>query len=258
MADFGDKDPPRALAGELSRQLDRARESDSNPWRRGRGDELISLWGAYYPRAARLALRAAPLGDNGWLTAERLLALAELSERRGSGLMGLHPQGNLAMLLGVAPAGAEGPLAEPTDGAAAPDRVGGCPLWGPCLGDRAGSAGLLNEISKALNDSVGPEAKASVCGCPRDCRSLAEGADILAVMGANPGISLWLGARHRPFLGLPLPRPWRAFPDGDLRALADFAAAAFDRFLELRLPRETLPELHGRLGEEAFADLPGG
>jgi hypothetical protein len=264
MKEFQEKDPAEALADELAAQLARAGPLDANPYRRGRGNELISLMGHLFPRAARLALGSLPLGGDGWIPADLLGRLAEISERRGSGLMGLHPQGNVALLLGLDPSEASGPFAGPlwrgTQGPQGPaSPLESCPLWGPCLGEEAGSLPRISGLRAALGEGIDPSLSCAVAGCPRDCRMLAERADLLVLLEPpGPGLSLWLGGRHRPFRPQPLPRPWRSFPGGDEAELSRFALWAQDLFLGLRQPRETLPELASRLGPDAFGGVFGG
>ncbi|MDR2198009.1 MAG: hypothetical protein LBR53_00840 [Deltaproteobacteria bacterium] len=245
----------RALFG----QLKRSRERDGNPYRRGYKKELINSLGALFPRVSRIELLSLPLDGRGWLGGDSLYRWAETAERRGSGLLELQVPENQVLLLGLDPAesGRLWPApAAPFEGRPEGSPLSACPLWGPCLGERADLQDLVLELLGELAPDWDDGLRVFLAGCPRDCRRLIETADLLiAVEDRKSGFSLHLGGRRRPFRPLILPRPWKIFPPEKRRELAAQVSRIRDRFPEKRLADETLPEAAARLGERRFERL---
>ncbi|MDR2405985.1 MAG: hypothetical protein LBE27_06410 [Deltaproteobacteria bacterium] len=234
--------PPLAQA--LENQERHASEKGINPFRRGLGNELISLRALKFPELTRLALQALPLDGNGWMSGDTLYLLAELSEDYGSSLLELQVRENQALLLGIKPSESERlRTAFLMEKGLKSKKVQTCSLWGPCLGERADYSSILEEIASGLLTTLSNDLKVGVALCPRDCRDLSEGVDLLVLADEDgSGFQLWLGGRARPFQKIVAPRPWKAFSGSEPHELLEFIMKVHDNFEALRHSGETLPE----------------
>jgi hypothetical protein len=249
---------PEGIRKALFSQLKRARAGDFNPWRRVWGNELLSVRGAEAPLASRLRTEALRLDGDGWVSADFLEQAALLAERSGSGLIEPQPASGELFLLGLLPE-ADIEAAARLRGRGKKGQVNLCPLWGPCLGERADWL----EPLLALEETVGPELEEgltlSLAACGRDCRGLCAEADLFAFAEDNgESFALWLGGRRRMFGKTILPRPWRPFPADGPEELTAFVLQAQSAFLANRRGGETLPELADRLTESEFREMFGG
>jgi dissimilatory sulfite reductase (desulfoviridin) alpha/beta subunit len=249
---------PSEIAVALFEQLRRSGINDLNPYRRGFKNELISLLGSFFPRAARLSLQALPLDGNGWLSGDALYQLADISERDGSGLIELQPPENQALLLGLNPSDGNqlwrGFLA--TLNQKNNKRLNTCSLWGPCLGERADYLQLMEDLALELKEEIVQDFIVSICACPRDCRNGTERSDLSIIVEHDSlEFSLWLGGHHRPFQKLVCPRPWRKFSTERPHEMTSFVLHIHERFQEYHRFNETFPEMAERLQEEEFHTL---
>ena len=246
---------PAGPAEALFRQLKRSRRLDLNPYRRGFKNEILSLSGSLYPEAMRLSVLTLPFDGDGWMSGDVLIQIADLAEKHGFGICGLHPSENQALIPVGSPAGSDHLVNRFQDEQSRKKNrfLNICSLWGPCLGENAGFLELLEAAASELKDDVGSDFRVSLSACPRDCRRLIERSDLMALADEGGShFSLWLGGRRRPFRELILPRPLKSFASGEPRLMTDFIFRIQDRFREMREGKETLPEALGRLSEDEF------
>ncbi|MDR1036957.1 MAG: hypothetical protein LBT40_10410, partial [Deltaproteobacteria bacterium] len=249
--------PANPVAADLLRQLEAASRTDTNPYRKGSGGELISLLGARFPEAALLAAQTFPFDGEGWMSGEALRHLAECALKRGAGLVELQPRGNLAFVPGTKP-GLDSPRLDrhARPGAFAP--VSLCPFWGPCLGREQAGMDTFRGIYAVIAREGREAFRTGLAGCARDCRRVIERSDLAALPeGRGGGISVWLGGRHRPFRPPVTPLAWRLFPAEFPGDLADFVLKVQD-IHESRAQRgESFPEMTARMGLAAVEKLLG-
>jgi hypothetical protein len=237
-----------------------AAELDINPWRAGYGGELVSRLSALHPQAGRLLVYELHLAQDGWLSADSLLALAEAAENSRAQLVEISGPDKRARLTALAPRAKELPVQ--TLGkvglrpASEPAGPGLCPLWGPCLGRRGYLGEAMSDLASRLAPELDDGFRVELAGCPLDCRFAAERGDLALVLDkAAAWFVVWLGGRHRPFLPLVSPKPWLRREVADVRGLLDLVFMIHDLWGRLAMGRETLPELAARMGLERLAKL---
>jgi dissimilatory sulfite reductase (desulfoviridin) alpha/beta subunit len=233
---------------------------DLNPWIRGYGGELVSKLAVLHPGVGRQTSQEIALQNDGWMTADGLFLLAELSEKSGAGLVEFSGPDNGVRLLALAPDAGDLPwnglrrsgLAQ-ADAKAVP---GCCPFWGgPCLGHR----GYLSEAFAELAAEIGPYIddgfRVELAGCPHDCRLAAAKSDLAIILDSEASsFVIWLGGRHRPFRDRVLPRPWLRQDVSGIREMLDLVFKVHDLWASLAMGKETLPELVARLGQGRFEE----
>jgi hypothetical protein len=246
--------------GPLLEHLQTAARLDINPWRVAYGGELVSRLSALHPLAGRLANHEIALTVDGWLSADGLLALAEVAESLKARMVELSGPDLTARLSVLAPEALEVPWTAlgrvglaPADSPPGPGR---CPLWGPCLGRRAYLSEALADLAADLAPELGDGFRVEIAGCPLDCREAAARADLALVLDAGAsGVVIWLGGRHRPFQPPVTPRPWLWREMSDVRGLLDLVFGVHDLWGRVAMAPETLPELAVRAGLERLERL---
>jgi hypothetical protein len=241
--------PEHPVAAALFRQLRFCSRTDQNPFRKGSGGELVSALGARFPEAALLGSSSVPFDGEGWISGDALGLIAAAAQNRGAGLVELQPRGNLAFVFGTAPgAFPETPFRNGAkSGFRAP--VSLCPFWGPCLGREGGRLELFRELFAVLAREGLEGFLTGLAGCARDCRRVIERSDLAALPDASGrALTVWTGARHRPFRPPVTPAPWRVFPAEYPGDVADFVFKVQDLHASRALRGETFPELARRLG----------
>jgi dissimilatory sulfite reductase (desulfoviridin) alpha/beta subunit len=226
---------------------------DVNPWLRGHGGELASKLMALHPDLGRHVSQEIALQNDGWMTADGLFLLAELSEARGPGLIEFSGPEKTAKLLVLDPEKKDLPwnglrrsgLSQPGSQIG----PGCCPFWGPCLGRRSYIAEAVIELATEIEPNISAGFRVELAGCPTDCRLAVAKADLAVVLEAETsGFVIWLGGRHRPFRDQVLPRPWLRQDISDVRELIALVNNFHDLWASLAMGPETLPELVVRLG----------
>ncbi|MDR2142701.1 MAG: hypothetical protein LBR11_13145 [Deltaproteobacteria bacterium] len=246
------------LAEILNLHLRVAAERDLNPFRRGYQNQLISLLAPLFPEMDRLGSLSLNWSENGWLQADNLYQIAELSEKFGPGLCFIQSPGGQALLPALDPDRTDelwdslprvGARRLTPQTMAGPSR---CPLWGPCLGQRVNYADLLAELAQELAKELDDSFRVELAGCPRDCRMAMERSDVGLILDeGGRSLQVWLGGRHR-FGRDPIsPEYFRVFELAEAWPMLDLVFRIHDHWFTHRLPEdETLPELAKRLGPD--------
>ncbi|MDR2460187.1 MAG: hypothetical protein LBE38_05330 [Deltaproteobacteria bacterium] len=241
-------------ANTLFLELSKSAQVDTNPYRRGAKNELISLLGAEFPEVALLKLHALSLGSGGWIQAEELHQIAELSEKKGLGLLELQGRDQIALFAtkGLAQEIWENPLLSHPK---SEESIYLCPTWGPCLGKKICYRETLSSLACRLETET-PGLKLSLSACPRDCRLSLERVDLgLLLADRAIDICLWLGGRHKPFTPLIAPRPFKLIPFKEEKVILRTISSVHNFWLDKRKENESLPELYNRLSQEAPGEI---
>jgi dissimilatory sulfite reductase (desulfoviridin) alpha/beta subunit len=243
----------------LNNHLRSAAARDLNPWVRAYNGEIVSKLEVLHPDIGRLASREIAFQNDGWLSADGLLLLAELSESRGAGLIELSGPEKTAKLLalshddkglpwkGLLRSGLFQPGSQSTPSC--------CPFWGPCLGHKTFLAEAIFELAVELEQRIGETFRVELAGCPLDCRIATATADLAIILDSEAlNFVIWLGGRHRPFRKEILPKPWLKQSVSNIKELLEMVFQVYDAWSSLTMDQETLPELVARVGLERFEE----
>lgn len=232
-----------------------AAAKDMNPWLRGYAGELVSKLEILHPDVGRQTSKEIHLQNDGWVTADGLFLLAELSESRGTGLVEFSGLERTAKLLALEPESSDLPwnglkragLIQPGTNPG----PGCCPFWGPCLGHRSYLSEAIIELAAEIGPNIGENFIVEIAGCPLDCQLAAAKADLAIILDADAtSFVIWLGGRHRPFREQLLPKPWLKQDVSGIKELLELTFKVHDIWTSLAMGLETLPELVARLGLE--------
>jgi dissimilatory sulfite reductase (desulfoviridin) alpha/beta subunit len=226
---------------------------DLNPWFQGYQGEIVSKLEVLHPDIGRLTSREIAFQNDGWLSADSLFLLAELSENRGAGLIEFSGPDKTAKLIALEPQTQTLPWASlKRAGFTKPETQsipGCCPFWGPCLGRKIYLSEAINELAKKIEPQIHAQFRVELAGCPLDCRLAAAKADLAIILDDDTSnFVIWLGGRHRPFRKKILPKPWLKHEVSEIKELLERVSKVHDFWSSLAMGEETLPELADRLG----------
>jgi dissimilatory sulfite reductase (desulfoviridin) alpha/beta subunit len=250
----------KCLESELKKHMLSAAAIDLNPWLQGYGEDIFSKLQSMHPEIGRQTSREISLQNDGWIAADGLFLLAEISEVRGVGLVEFSGPDNTAKLIALSPDSKGLPWKALNRSGFVEPRVqsipGCCPFWGPCLGHRTYLAEAIIELAEEIEPCILGNFRVELAGCPLDCRFSAAKADLAIILDADASsFVIWLGGRHRPFRDRILPKPWLKQDVSGIKELLDLINKVHDLWSSLAYERETLPELVVRLGLEHLERL---
>ncbi|MDR1607810.1 MAG: hypothetical protein LBT38_05300 [Deltaproteobacteria bacterium] len=237
--------PSSTLAETLFKHQKVAASQDFNPFRRGFQNQLISLLAPLFPEMDRLSSLVLNWTDNGWLSAEALYQIADLSQQLGPGLSLAQAPGQKFFLPAL------NPDIEPPWEATRPrlaSLIYRCPLWGTCRGQRINHAELLDKLAAELAKEIDDGFRVELAGCPRDCRFALERADVGLILAEDGrDIQVWLGGRHRFGFDPLAPEFIRYFELTEAWPMLDLVFHIHDQWYANRWPEdETAPEMAQR------------
>ncbi|MDR3204560.1 MAG: hypothetical protein LBV23_07425, partial [Deltaproteobacteria bacterium] len=197
----------------LRLHMEKAANSDLNPWVTDFDGILFSKLSRFFPDLAPLKAFELTINGNGWLTADGLYLISELAEDNGAELIEFLSPDNGIRLIGLKKEEATLPLKalarsglRPANGQT---NLGLCSFWGPCLGRRSHVAEALEELAAELAPELNDEFTVKIDGCQIDCRQAAVYSDLALIVEVNTSdFVVWLGGRHRPFREPITPSPW--------------------------------------------------
>jgi dissimilatory sulfite reductase (desulfoviridin) alpha/beta subunit len=250
----------KCLESELKKHMLSAAAIDLNPWLQGYGGEIVSKLPVKHPEIGRQTLREIALQNDGWIAADGLFILAELSEVRGAGLVEFSGPDNTAKLIALSPDSKGLPWKTLNRSGFLEPGVRSipccCPFWGPCLGHRTYLAEAIIELAEEIEPLIIGNFRVELAGCPLDCRFAAAKADLAIILDADASsFVIWVGGRHRPFRERILPKPWLKQDVSGIKELLELINKVHDLWYSLAYGCETLPELVVRLGLEHLETL---
>jgi hypothetical protein len=237
----------------LNEHMLSASERDLNPWLLGYNGDLVSRFELLFPDLGRLTSMEILFQNDGWITADGLFLLAELSEINGNGLVDFLGPEKISKLLALNPDSTVLPLNSLKRSGLLPSGnkliPGCCPFWGPCLGHRSYLAEAIYELAMEIGPNIGDNFRIELAGCPLDCRSAASKADLAIILDADAlNFIIWTGGRHRPFRDQVLPKPWLLQDVSGIKDLLELVFSVHDLWSFTAKGKETFPELVVRVG----------